>query len=383
VTVFDQAPTRAQPAWRDTLRRAAALFGPPIAAFLLARVSLVLVAASVGERATKAKAWSRWDSAHYLSIAERGYEFFSCARLPGYDPTHHCGNTGWLPGLPWLIRAATALHVAPVRAGVWIAGACALVTLVVLWVGFLGPRLSSRGLLTLGLAAFFPGFVYEHALFPVSLCALCQVSAIKAFEQRRFVLAGVAGACGAFSYSSGIFFAAVLGLPLLLTTRPSNLRRRVPEMFAAAGITALGFAAFLAVLQLEVGNWRAYFLVQQKYGFGINAPWKTLLPHLESLSKVPSQQTIFVAVLALALLWAAARAPRILLDGVLATFLLFYWLVPLMLGGQLSLYRAEAVLLPAVLLARKLPTPVLAALTAVAVLIGLRMGALFFRGILV
>lgn len=383
MAVFDEVRPRVQAIRSTAFASRAAQLVPPLFAFVLARVSLLVAAARAGEHGLQAQAYSRWDSAHYLSIAERGYEFFSCARLPGYDPSLFCGNVGWLPGLPLLIRTATLLHIDPVRAGVWIAGSCALLTLILLWNGFLGPKLTTRGLLCLLLAAFFPGFVYEHALFPVSLLALCQVASIKAYEQRRYVLAGLAGACGAFSYSSGVFLSAALGLPLLLSMRPESARARIAEIAAASGITALGFVAFLGLLQLQVDNWRAYFMVQQKYGFGVNGPWSTLLSHLQALGAVPNQQTCFVAVLALLLIAAGARSPRSLLDGVLISFVAVYWLVPLMLGGQLSLYRAEAVLLPSVILARKLPTPVLACIVALAAFIGIRMGGLFFRSILV
>ena len=361
-----------------------ARLAPPLAAFALARLSLILVAADVKQNALSAKAWSRWDSAHYLSIVERGYEFFSCARVPGYDPTQHCGNTGWLPGLPMLMKAAVALHFDALQSGVFLAGLFALATLIVLWNGFLGPRPTAPGLATLTLAAFFPGFVYEHALFPVSLCALCHVSALYFYNSRRYIAAGLAGAAGAFSYSSAVLLAGVLGVHLLITGQRRPVPKQLADLLKVCGLIALGFVAFLIVLQWQVGDWRAYFLVQKKYHFGVNAPWVTLAPHLaEALSKIPSLQTCFVAVLAPTLLAAALRPARNSLDGALACFTLVYWLVPLILGGGLSLYRAEAVLMPSVLLARKLPPALLVLFLVGAILLGLQMGSLFFTSILV
>ena len=357
---------------------------PPLAAFALARSCLIVVAARENQNALAANAWSRWDSAHYLSIVERGYEFFSCARIPGYDPTHFCGNTGWLPGLPMLIEIGVALQLDPLQSGVFLTGLFALATLFVLWNGFLGPQLSASGLLTLALAAFFPGFVYDHALFPVSLCALCHVSALYYYNARRYAAAGLAGGAGAFSYSSGVFLAGVLGVHLLITGQRRPIPKQLLDLLKVCGLIALGFAAFLLVLQLEVGEWRAYFLVQKKYNFGLNAPWHTLAPHFDqALTKIPSLQTCFVALLALVLLTAALRAPRSSLDGALVCFTLVYWLVPLILGGGLSLYRAEAVLMPAVLLARKLPLPALAALLVLEIHLGIEMGRLFFTSVLV
>jgi hypothetical protein len=56
-----------------------------------------------------------------------------------------------------------------------------------------------------------------------------------------------------------------------------------------------------------------------------------------------------------------------------------YWLVPLVLGGQLSLYRAEAALLPAVPLALKIRWSWLASLLGTSIVLAWMMARLFFR----
>ncbi len=43
--------------------------------------------------------WKRWDSFHYLTIALDGYTLVPCDEQGGW-----CGNTGWAPLYPWLIR---------------------------------------------------------------------------------------------------------------------------------------------------------------------------------------------------------------------------------------------------------------------------------------
>jgi hypothetical protein len=357
--------------------------GPPLIAFLFARVRLFQAAHYARIDGLTAQAYSRWDSAHYLSIARSGYEYFSCARLPGYNPAEHCGNAGWLPGFPLLLRALSALHIEPVLAGAIIAAMFALATLILLWNGFLGPQPTAAGLLTLVLAAFFPGHVYEHALFPISVCAFFQLLSLRLYLDSRFLAAGIAGAAAAFSYSSSIFLAGVLGLHLLLCfERP--FWRRVGAGIASSGVVALGFVAFLVVLHFQVEHWNAYFLVQAKYKFGVNPPWQVFAKNVHrAFFEAQATQTLFVAGLAITLLWGASRTPRRAVDGLLAIFLLVYWLVPLTLGGQLSIYRAEAVLLPAVPLAAKLPLPVLVVVTLGAVYIASKMDVLFFSGALV
>jgi hypothetical protein len=65
---------------------------------------------------------------------------------------------------------------------------------------------------------------------------------------------------------------------------------------------------------------------------------------------------------------------------VLVSFAVVYWLIPLILGGQLSLYRAEATLLPAVPLARRIPWYILLPLLLAALVISRLMATLFFKG---
>jgi hypothetical protein len=357
---------------------------PPLGVFLLAQARLWRSARTAGAHPWVANAWARWDSGHYLSIAQRGYEFFSCARVPGYGPNAFCGNTAWLPAYPLLIRALTLLHVRPEVAGVLIAGAATVAMLTLLWNGFLDAELSPAAILTLLLAGLFPGHVYQYAVFPVSLCICLHVAALHAYMERRFVWAGIFGACSAFIYSSGVFIAAVFGLHALMTERRKPFRDQLRVLLATSGITALGLIAFLLMLQIQVGTWQAYFLVQKKYAYQATWPWIAIIDHVHTMQRsTQDTQTVFVAVLATLLLIGAARAPRRAIDGALALFVLAYWWVPLALGGSLSLYRSEAVIVSAVPLARKLPVPILIVLLILAFILAAKMDVLFFRNVLV
>ena len=60
-----------------------------------------------------------------------------------------------------------------------------------------------------------------------------------------------------------------------------------------------------------------------------------------------------------------------------------YWLFPLLVGGQLSLYRSEALLLPAVWLLRRAPAVVLGVILVAAVVLAIPMARGFFQGALV
>jgi hypothetical protein len=372
------------PAWAVSLAHRVV---PPLAMFVLARIAISVCAHLSGHKPYLSATWSRWDSAHYLSIATEGYAFFSCAQLPGYNPSDWCGNAAWLPGYPLLIRLMSAFGPSPEVCGVVISAGFALAGLLLLWNAFLGPEWNTRGLLALALAAFFPGHIYYHAVFPVGMCVFLLLAAIAFYNSRQFGLAGLAGAVAAFTYSSGFFLAAAFGIHLLVTQRKQPLSTQVRAQLQAAGLTVLGFAAVLVLLRVAVGAWDAYQLVQAKYHYRFTFPWVPIGRHLYKSFQPGAhlaRQATFVAILIGTLCWAAARKPRRPVDGLLVLFALIYWLTPLMLGpGYVAVIRSEAMLLPAVPLAKKLPTPVLIGLVLIAIILSAQISGQFFRSAIV
>ena len=167
-------------------------------------------------------------------------------------------------------------------------------------------------------------------------------------------------------------------------------RRNRAALWATAGVAA-GFLCVLAVLQIQAGGWDAYFRVQAHYGykarFFADALFARLKPLVNSRYRdekglVTALQTLLCAALvvlvALRVRWRAGAR-----DSLLALYVAVFWLAPLTLGGALSLYRAEALLLPAAALLPGAPRPVRAGFAAAAMALSIPMGVLFFRGILV
>ncbi len=175
--------------------RAGAALVPPLLVFVAVRWLLASAAASVGFDAWQAASWVRWDARHYMAIASTGYEYFSCARIGG-RPWEACGNAAWFPLSPWAMRPLIALGLRAETAGLWISAAAALGSMVALWNAFL-RRAGARGWLLLGLAAVFPGAVYQHAIFPTSLALRSESGeGLLQFERGRVVWAGAGQARG-------------------------------------------------------------------------------------------------------------------------------------------------------------------------------------------
>ncbi len=372
--------------------RSGSRWWPPFFAFLLQRLLLSLVAVASGFPPLAPATWMRWDSDFYVDIANHGYSALThCTPDTLYPPQAWCGSAGWFPGYPLLIRI---LGGSP-GAAVLIAAACQLGCLVLIW-----HLLQRRHWPALLLAAFFPGNVYMAAVFPTPVVSLAVLGCIALCLPGRFNAAALAALVAAACYPTGVLLAPVVLVWALV-------HRRYTALAVVLG-SLLGTAAVLAFLHQQTGRWDAYFLVQRKYGYHLGLPFDALFARLKPLvnqryrnatSFTTALQTLLSTSLVVLAAVGSARSsfrrsvdassgtplPRILEEK--TSIVLFsaaaFWLAPLLLGGNLSLYRAEALLLPVVLIVPSFPRPLQLTLLVTAMALSAPMAALFFRGLTV
>jgi hypothetical protein len=367
---------------RSWIRLAAALL-PPLVVFAGVRWLLAAAAHRVWFDPWNPLSWKRWDSGHYLVIAEKGWEFFSCAWIGG-KPEESCGNAAWFPLYPWLLRPLLALGVLPATAGVWVSGAAALVMLVLLWNGLLRER-GKKGFVLLAMAGVFPGAVYAHAIFPTGVAQLCMIAAGVALARGRWTLVGASGGLLSMSYVTGVLLAAPNTVATWLRTRAFR-----PALIAG-GLSVAGFLAVLLAQQLSLGHWDAWLLTYRK---GLPGLWHPLAGYWDVIDKVATadiqRRTIGIQALTVMGLVvvglvtsAVTRSWKDPVRAWAAMTALLYWAFPLVAGRGLSLYRADALVLPVLLLLIELPVWVLVPLLAWLVAIAFSMGQLFFNGYLV
>ena len=346
---------------------------PPLAAFLLVRALLAAAAVHAGYRPFDAASWKRWDSGQYLSIALRGYDLVECARI-GYAPSGWCGNAGWMPGYPAVLGLLARMGIAPLTAGAAISAAFEILLLGLAW-----RMLRERNFLALLACALAPSQVYHHAIFPISMCAFFMLLSLKLLLSERWSEAGASGALAALSYSTGFLLGPIAGA--YAASRPGDVRLRARRAALAGGIAALGLAAVFALHHFTLGAWDAFIRVQAKYGHGLHWPFATFADALRA-GTVPAAQSIAVAAGMIALAtWRIARGLTAR-DGLLLGTAAAYWLFPLVAGG-VSLYRADSLLVPAVLLLGDAPLAVNATVCAGLAALAFPMAQLFYRGILI
>ena len=330
--------------------------------FLVQRAVAAACALWAGQDPFSLASYAHWDSTFYLDIAAHGYvPVFHCPPESHFPYEAWCGNAGWFPGYSWAIWLIAKTGLSALAAGFLLSSVAQLAILTFIWC-------STRSWPALTLAAFFPGSIYLAAIFPISLFILCTLICLPA---SRPWIAAAAGFAAALCHPLGLLLAPVAALS----------RRQVTTALAVIA----GYGLVLVALKLQAGDWNAYFKVQAKYGYQVSLGIENFAAHLKPLVNaryrdtrglVSALQTLFCAVLVLSLLARTHFKPTLL-------YVAAFWLAPLCLGGRISIYRSEALLLPAALLVPALPRSLQLALPAAAVALFVAMSVLFFGDILI
>ena len=211
--------------------------------------------------------FARWDSVHYLTIAEEGY-------VETHPPV-----TAFYPLYPLLVRAAGApLGSLPIG-GVLVSMAAFLAALYLLHrlvTLELGPQYARPALL---LAAFFPMAFFFSAVYSEALFLALSVGAVYAARSGRWAVAAGLGALAAATRNVGVLVAVPILILYLYGPRADRpeqepgrgLRPRHPLGADALWVLAvpLGLLAFVAYLGATTGEplamldaqeaWRRHF----------------------------------------------------------------------------------------------------------------------------
>ncbi len=375
------------PAGTATLSRFALEAG---GAFLLSTVIVLLAATASGTNPFALGSYQRWDSGIYLSIANDGYNLFPC--LPPYPPDQWCGVAGWMPGYPLAIRLLSLLLGIRYHASaVLLASVFHYLSLVMLRALVWRISPSCSAFWPLLLAAMFPGSVYYQAMFPISMMLFFALVSLWLIAGGHLLVGALAAATAAFTYSTGFLMMGVVFAGVAICDdRP--WRSRLATAAGYATIAALGLFVVFAIHYFVVGRWNAFFLVQAKYGHGLHFPLDTLLSRLASLTgpdfgqpekfaldvQSVAMHAIVPAVLCMLLRRIRQAHP---VEVLAAIYLALFASFAVLMGPGLSLVRAEATLLPLVVLSRQLPDKANALLLCIFAALKFEIAVAFFKAV--
>jgi hypothetical protein len=233
--------------------------------------------------------WNRWDSLHYLFIAEHGY-----LPRPVLLP--------FFPLYPALIRLGAAF-VGSYLGSAFVVSTLASLVLAVLFARLavldLDAPLAERAVLFLFI---FPTSYFLHIGYTESLFLALAVGSILSARRGLWLWAGVCGALAALTRVNAIVLVPVLAYEAWAEYRT---RRRFNWEWLAIGAVLAGLAAYLVLNWAVAGDPFAFLTFQREHWHrtlawphqGVRAAWEIALwRHPAEAQMVGTQELIFIGL---------------------------------------------------------------------------------------
>ncbi|HEX4819991.1 MAG TPA: hypothetical protein VFV00_07270 [Acidimicrobiales bacterium] len=252
------------------------------------------------------RALGRWDGAWYLWVANNGY------------PTagqfhHHLSEVAFFPLYPMTVRGLSGLTGwSELAAGVTVALIAGAVATVLVWK--LAARLANHKVAdrAVMLFVFFPGSFALSMAYAEGFMVVGVAACLLALLNRRWVLAGLAGAFATASRPN----AAAIVIACAVAAAVEIYRRREWKALLAPAIASTGALAFFTFLWIRTGHALAWFESEKEewhdhlgYGQGV---WKRvtgLFHHFPtsfkpgSLNDVVAVGGVLIVLLSAVVLW--------------------------------------------------------------------------------
>jgi hypothetical protein len=260
--------------WRRAWLTAVATWAIAVASYLLVNAMYWTVTRqNAPQLAQFFNVWNRWDTGHYLTIADTGY-----------DPAK--SNPAFFPLYPMLIR-----YVDPVLPGHGLAAALVVASVACIVALAFIQRLvedlfetqtAARAVLYLMASpfAFYLVAAYNESLF-VALCA----GSLYFMHRSRWWSAGLMA-----GFASGTrYFGVILALPFVIEyLRQREWQwRRIRWDAAAILLVPSGLLAYMTYAAMRWGDpWIFAHLQEASWGHQLSPPWRGILDTIDQINRV-------------------------------------------------------------------------------------------------
>jgi hypothetical protein len=195
------------------------------------------------------RVFTQWDGAWYIWVADHGYP-------TGAEYRHHLSDVAFFPGFPALIRGvASVTRLSTLQASMIVSLVLGAVATVLVWqlaVRLVGRDKANRAT---ALFVFFPGAFVLSMVYAETLMIVAAAACLLCLLDRRWVLAGLAGAVATATRPNGI---AVL-IACAVVAAVAILRRREWTALFAPLLAVCGVGGFFTYLWLRTGHLDAWF----------------------------------------------------------------------------------------------------------------------------
>ena len=363
----------------------------PLLAFLLAQSFLYLGLPYEHQNFLLSSTWIRWDAGHYIQIAEKGYEYFSCAGHFGYPEGDKsmCGNAGWFIGYPLILRLFSILPFSIYDLAPWVSKFLFLGSLIIFGKLSNSIEFKAKNIVFMLIPAFWFGSIYFNNAFPNSTVLFFILLALYSYLSKKYWLLYVSCILASLSYPTGFLVSIVVSVTMFLSS-PADKRFSLSYL-APAVFGFIGLMLFFGFLQYEVNDWSAFLNIQNKYNHGLHNPPVNIIDKFGGFSFDLSQgsNVIILQSATILLLYVVTsfyffKKKAFLSKVYLLSYVFFtmYLGFPWIVGGDLSIYRSKATLLPTALWYREVNLKIITLLVLVLVCVGALMNQLFFIDVL-
>lgn len=308
--------------------------------------------------------WSRWDSFHYESIARSGYSIADTLNSDG----HLIGNAAWFPAYSW--AQSLFINSSSTQGEYFIVGSIlpklffiGILILVATLLGF--NQVNIRAILVMLLTCFWAGAIFYHANYPISMLVFWILLAIYCFKTELYYGLMVCCFLAAITYSTGFLLGCAIALAFAISEKKWDIKRFVILGLQYVLPSLLGVLLVIYVQKTQTGHWDAFFQVQANYGNGgfnfFLFKWGEQMSNITKSIQRGNHKWIYyiqTVVVVIGYMYFVVKSYKhkwlntpidTLVFVIVTTYLIFPWTI----GGNLSMYRVESILVPAVFLIDK------------------------------
>jgi len=209
--------------------------------------------------------WYRWDTGHYIEIADFGYDFDSVLSV-------------WPPLYPFLIKIVGFIFKPTIVAALFVSNIFFVIALFLLYLYVQGIYDEEIAQKTLFFAVIFPTSFYFVAGYTESIFLFFSVAVFLLIKKKKWVWAGIISALASLTRVQGILLVIPIFIELWLEYYP---KKDFKAFFKH--LISCTFAPF------SYGLYSLYVF----YGLKLNWPWVTLSSHWDQHFGWPWEGLIF------------------------------------------------------------------------------------------
>lgn len=198
--------------------------------------------------------WRRWDTQHYIDIAEHGY---TSAETDQY-------SEAFFPLFPMTIAVVSVLGVDPVFAGMFVSALASVVALAFLYKLAEEELYPGAGLRAALYLALFPTAVFLTAAYSEALFLAGAVAAFYFARQGRWIYVAVPAAVAMGTRIAGVFL--LLGLGAEFIRQRDFDRSKIKAALVAGAVACLPLLAYMGYLWATADD-PFYFFTAQRLGW--------------------------------------------------------------------------------------------------------------------